>query len=313
MGMAGLALLAQSVALRGRSYRVLGGRTRPARRRTLTKSATAGVCSAMALLIVVCLGVPAFGAVSASLIDGLGSLLGNHGFTLANYTRVMSNPAARQPLLYSAQLAAITATVTTVLGLIVARVLTTKRARRSARLLDLLLLAAVALPGIVFAAGYIFTYNLPLTNRLGIHLYETATLLVLGYVATALPPAARVLFGSVGQVQESMREAGRVHGSGAWGSWLRIMLPLLARPLLAAWSLTFGATLLELPISQLLYPPDHPPVSVGIERALAAYDYGGATALQVIAILTALLVIALVWGLFRLAAPAGWRRLGRST
>ena len=110
-----------------------------------------------------------------------------------------------------------------------------------------------------------------------------------------------------------MREAGRVHGAGPVTAWLRIAFPLLARPLLAAWSLTFGATMLELPVSQLLYPPDHPPLAIGIEHALAAYDYGGGTAMEVVAILAALGVIGLVWGLFHLAAPAGWRRLGRTT
>lgn len=312
LAMAGLALMAQSAALRGRTYRVLGGRIRPARRRALPRPAGAGVFAAMALLVAAALGVPAFGAVSASLIDGLGSLIGSHGFTLANYGRVLSSPQLRQPLLFSAQLAAVTATVTVLLGVVVARMLTGRQGRRYARMLDLLLLAAVALPGIVFAAGYIFAYNLPLTNDLGVHLYQTTALLVLGYIATALPPAARLLFGAVGQLQESMREAGRVHGHGPLSSWLRVTLPLLARPLLSAWSLTFGATLLELPVSQLLYPPDHPPVSVGIEKALANYDFGGGTAMQVIAILAALAVIALVWGLFRLLAPVGWRHLGRN-
>ncbi|WP_034260774.1 ABC transporter permease [Actinospica robiniae] len=313
LAMAGLALAAQNAALRGRSYRVLGGRTRPARRRELTRPATAGVCSAMAVLVLGCLGVPAFGAVSASLIQGLGTLMGGAAFSLANYREVLSSPELYQPLLYSIGLALITATATAVLGLTVARLLTSRRGRSSARALDLLLLTAVALPGIVFAAGYIFTYNLPLTNDLGIHLYETTTLLVLCYIATALPPASRVLFGSVGQVQETLREAARVHGSTEAGSWLRVMIPVLARPLLSAWSLTFGATVLELPVSQLLYPPNDPTVSVGVEKALANYDYGGGTAMEVLAVLAALAVIGLLWGIFQLAAPAGWRRLGRTT
>lgn len=313
LAMAGLALLAQNVALRGRSYRVLGGRARPARRRELSWPATAGVFLAMAVLVLGALGVPAFGAVSASLIQGLGTLMGGAAFSLDNYREVLSSPALYQPLVYSIGLALITATVTAVLGLIVARLLTSRRGRSSARALDLLLLTAVALPGIVFAAGYIFTYNLPLTNDLGVHLYETTTLLVLGYVATALPPASRVLFGSVGQVQETLREAARVHGSNEAGSWLRVMIPLLARPLLSAWSLTFGATVLELPVSQLLYPPNDPTVSVGVEKALANYDYGGGTAMEVLAVLAALAVIGLLWGIFQLAAPAGWRRLGRTT
>jgi iron(III) transport system permease protein len=312
LAMAGLALLAQSFALRGRSYRVLGGRSRPARRRKLSVPATVVALIALTLLLITSLGVPAFGAVSASLINGLGSLVGDHGLSLTNYTRVIGDADLRDSLEYSAVLAAITATVTTVLGVVVARVLAARRGRPAARLLDMVLISAVALPGIVFAAGYIFTYNLPLLTRLGIQLYETTTLLVLGYIATALPSTARVLLGTVGQVQESLREAGRVHGAGQLASWARTVLPLLARPMLAAWSLTFGATLLELPVSQLLYPPNHPPVSVGITKALANYDFGGGTAMEVIAVLFALLVIGAAWGLFQLAAPAGWRHLGRA-
>jgi iron(III) transport system permease protein len=257
--------------------------------------------------------VPIFGAIAASLMQGLGTLTGGAGFSLDNYRRALTSPALFQPLQYSALLATITATVTVLLGLVVARLLTSRRGTTSARMLDMLLLTAVALPGIVFAAGYIFAYNLPFINNAGIHLYETTTLLTLAYIATSLPPASRVLFGSVGQVQESLREAARVHGASAPGSWLRVMLPLLARPLLAAWSLTFGGTLLELPVSQLLYPPNNPTVSVGIENALSKYDYSGGTAMEVVAVLFALAVIGVVWGIFQLAAPAGWRRLGRTS
>ncbi len=312
MAMAGLALLAQGYAVRGKAYRVLGGRTRPARRHRLSRTTAGGAVTAMILLLVVGLGIPAFGAVSASLVNGLGSLIGDHFITLDNYTRTLDSPALRDPLLYSARLAAITATLAVTVGLVAARLLSVRSRRISGRLLDLLLLTAVALPGIVFAAGYIFTYNLPLTNRLGLHLYQTSFLLLLGYLATALPTTSRVLLGSVSQVQESLREAGRVHGSGAFGSWLRTVLPLLARPLAAAWVLTFAATILELPVSQLLYPPGQPPVAVGITKALANYDYGGGTAMEVIAIAFTLAVVAMVWLAFRLLAPVGWRRIGSS-
>ena len=55
-------------------------------------------------------------------------------------------------------------------------------------------------------------------------------------------------------------------------------------------------TLLELPVSQLLYPPDHPPIAVGITKALANYDYGGETAIEVTAVALALIAVAVVWG-----------------
>lgn len=312
LAMAGLALALQSRAMRGRSYRILGGRTRPARRAHLGRGSRIVATAAMVVLVAIGVGVPAFGAVSASLINGFGSLLGSHSFSFANYRRVLASPNLRGPLLYSAELAFLTATVTAVLGAVTARLLSARGAHRSARLLDLLLLTAVALPGVVFAAGYIFTYNLKLTNALGIHLYGTSTLLFLGYLATALPSTARVLLGTMSQVQDSLRAAGRVHGGGPFSSWTRTVLPLLARPLLAAWVLTFAATLLELPVSQLLYPSGHAPISVGITKALSTYDYGGGNAMEVLAVLFALAVVAISFGLFRVLTPAGWRQIGRT-
>lgn len=79
------------------------------------------------------------------------------------------------------------------------------------------------------------------------------------------------------------------------------------------WLYCFAGTLLELPISQLLYPPGSYPLSVAIERRLAGYDFAGGTAMEVVAVLGALLVTGAVLALFRLLAPAGWRRVGVST
>ena len=272
LAMAGLALLAQTRALRGRSYRVLGGRSRPARRQRLSPLATGGRRRALiALLIVVGLGVPAFGAVSASLIDGLGSLGGTHGLRSTTTAGCSRAPTLQRPAAYSAELATITATVTTVLGARRAPGCWRRGAGRSAGMLDLLLLTAVALPGIVFAAGYIFTYNLPLTNTLGIHLYETTTLLVLAYIATALPVDvagagrhdqpdagfhAATRRGSTAPARPRVLAAHRAAGPRA---------PAARRP----GSSPSPATLLELPVSQLLLPAGTAAVSVGITMALA--------------------------------------------
>ena len=102
-----------------------------------------------------------------------------------------------------------------------------------------------------------------------------------------------------------------MHGAGPLRARLRTVLPVLARPVLAAWVLTFAGTLLELPVSQLLYPPDHPPVAIGITKALANYDFGGGTAMEVAAVVLALAVVAVAFGgFFRLLSPAGWRLTG---
>lgn len=281
-------------------------------RQRLTLRVKVLVSASLVVLLALALGVPAFGAVSASLIDGLGSLAGTHQWNLSNYQRVIASPDLSGSLVYSTWLAAITATVTVVLATVCARLLATKGNTVPGRLLDFVLLAAVALPGIVFAAGYIFAYNLPLAGDLGIHLYGTTGLLLLAYFATALPSTTRVLVGTMSQVQESMSEASRVHGRGAIRSWVAIVLPVIARPLLAAWLLTYSATLLELPVSQLLAPPNAQPISVGITNALGKYDFGGGTAMEVLAILSALVVVGIGFALFRLLAPVGWRRIGRT-
>lgn len=307
-----LALLAQGRAMRGRSFRVLGGRSRPIVRYRLSVGGKVASSVALAALLVVSLGVPTFGAISASLINGLGSLNGSHQWNLANYQRVIASPDLSQPLLYSAGMAAITATITLVLAVVCARLLANKGSSLGGRVLDLVLLAAVALPGIVFAAGYIFAFNLPLTNALGIHLYGTTSLLVLAYLATALPSTSRVLVGTMSQIQESMSQSSRVHGTGAVGTWLSIVLPITAKPLLTAWLLTYTATLLELPVSQLLAPPGEQPISVGITTALGKYDFGGGTAMEVLAILSALLVVGAGYLLFKVLAPAGWHHVGRA-
>ncbi|MHB1235538.1 MAG: ABC transporter permease, partial [Microbacteriaceae bacterium] len=306
-----LALVAQSRAMRGRSFRVLGGRSRPVAPHALSPAGKAGAATLTLVILGITLGIPVVGALSASVLTGLGSPLSVHNWSLDNYVRVIGSPELHNPLLYSAQLGAITATVAVVLAAVCAHLLAGNTRGMSAKVLDFVLLAAVALPGIVFAAGYIFAYNLPLVNKLGIHLYGTTALLTLAYVATALPSTSRSLVGTMSQLQESMTEACRVHGSGPVRAWFAVVMPVLARPLIAAWLLTYAGTLLELPVSQLLYPAGSAPVSVGINHALSAYDFGGGTAMEVLAILSALLVVAVVYLLFTLFAPTGWKKLGK--
>lgn len=308
-----LALLAQARALHGRSYRVIGGRTRPARRQSLSLPGHLGALAFLSGVVVIGLGVPAVGAVLASMLKGLGGLKVNHQLTLSNYGRALHSPDLVGPLKFSTELATIGATVTVVLALIAAQMMSNQKAKLTGRMLDMLLVASIALPGIVFAAGYIFTYNLPLvTKLLGVDLYGTTTLLLLAYIANALPSTSRVLLGSVGQVQDTLHQAGRVHGRGAAASWLGTVLPVLARPLISAWVLTFAATLLELPVSELLYPPGKPPISVGITAALSKFDYGGGTAMEVLAVLLALVVVGIAWGSFAIFAPRGWLKIGAS-
>jgi iron(III) transport system permease protein len=114
----------------------------------------------------------------------------------------------------------------------------------------------------------------------------------------------------VSQLQASLRDAARTHGVGAVVAWARGVLPVVSRPLLMAWLYTFCGVFLELPLSQLLYAPGSPPASVSIANNLSNLHPGIGTAQSVLAAAIAFAVVGVGLGLYRLLAPAGWRRIG---
>jgi iron(III) transport system permease protein len=313
VALAAVALLAQRRALRGRSYQVLSGRTRPYARHHFGRLGQTLALAGVVAFFLVALGVPVFGAISASLIKNLGTQLYGFNLTFSNYGRVLSGGNLYSPLLYSLKLAAITSGIVMALAVPVARLLTRRAAGSVARLLDFVLLGAVALPSIVMAAGYILIYNLPVMHTLGLALYGTTTLLAIAYVAGALPNNARILIGPLSQLHDTLLTSARTHGASGATSWRRVGLPVLSRFIIWVGLYCFAGTLLELPISSLLYPPSQFPLSVAIERQLAAYDFAGGTAMEVIAVAAALAVTGIVLGAYRLLAPRGWRNVGAAT
>jgi iron(III) transport system permease protein len=302
----GLPLALQARALRGRSYAVLSGRTRQVVRRELSRRATALTLGAIGLFYLVAIGIPAFGAVSGSLLADYG---GSFAITFTNYSAVLHSSGLTGPLIRSLGYGIVTASVTVVGGYVAARFLT-RRSTRASRLLDFMLLAAVAIPSVIFAAGYILAYNLPVLSSIGLNLYQTTTLLIVAYAASSLPTNARVLVGAVSQLQSSLQDAARAHGANPFLAWVRGVMPLIARPLVMAWLLTFTGVFLELPISQLLYAPSQPPLSVAIQDNLSNYHFGVGMAQAVFAVALAVAVVAIVLGAYRLLTPAGWRRIG---
>jgi iron(III) transport system permease protein len=320
---AAIPLAVQSRVTKGRSYAILSGRTRPATRYRLNRPARWAFTLGAALFFLLALGAPAVGAFTGSFEKNLGSPIGSHSLTLANYQAIFSGTvgyahsmevegasAAAAPVLLSTWLAAVTATITVVLALAVARMLSRRRPGRLTKAGDLLLLGSIALPGIVLGAGYIFAFNLPVAGRLGLDLYETLPLLVMGYLATSVPTSSRIMMGPVAQVHGSLLEAARVHGARAISAWRSCYVPVVSRALVLVWLVTLTKTFFELPISQLLYPPGEEPVSVAIDNWTNNYHPEIGAAMTVVALGACFVVIGLVLGGFRLLAPRGWRRAG---
>jgi iron(III) transport system permease protein len=305
VGTVAIPLVLQARALRGRSYAVLSGRTRPVQRKQLTTRGKAAALSLIGVYYLFAIGVPAFGAVSASILPDIVSSLRP---TFSYYRQTFTDSAQYAPFERSLIWGLITASITVVGGFVAARLLT-KQKTASTKVLDFMLLAVVALPSVVFGAGYILFYNLPAMSKIGLDLYQTATLLVLAYTASSLPTNARVLVGPVSQIQPSLHDSARVHGAGAIRAWAHGVIPAVSRPVVMAFLLTFTGVFLELPLSELLEPFNAPPLSVQIQND-ATYHYSLAMAETVSAALIAFVAVGAVLLAYRLLAPAGWRRIG---
>lgn len=306
----GVALFLQSRALRGRLYGSLSGRTRPPTRVALGPWGQALGLALITGYFLFSLGVPALGAIAGSLLQPASHGFAITGLTLSYYQALLHDGALLTPLTYSAEIAAVVATLVALIAVPVAMYLTRAGGGVTAKAVDLVLLGTVALPGIVLGAGYIFVYNLPGLNAIGIRLYGTTALLGMAYFAGALPTAARVLVGPVAQVDRAPVVAARVHGSGSISSIRHALVPVVSRSLLWAWILTFTGVMFELPVSQLLYPPGSPTLSVAITRALGLDFYGPGTAMSVVSVAFALAVVGAALLLFRFLTPVGWRQVG---
>ena len=153
----------------------------------------------------------------------------------------------------SLKLAVTTATVTTVLGVLLAylRVKTKVKGRHA---LELIAAIPYATPGTVLAFALILTFSQSFLG-LPVALYNTLAMMVLAYVAHYLNFSLRTNADALGQIDDVLAEAARVSGA-SWFTTLRtIWFPLLKPALVASWFLVFMPAMTELTMTILLTGP----------------------------------------------------------
>ena len=148
-------------------------------------------------------------------------------------------------------------------------------------------LASVSIPGIVLGFGYILLWNrVPFFSALGFPQYGSWSLLVLGYVAAALPYALVIVLTATGQIAHSTRDAARLAGIGGLRQLVHIVVPLIGVSLTAALVLSFLRTVFDLPISQLLMPLSGAPAPATIVRLFGNDDDGIGSALSLMSMVS---------------------------
>ena len=247
MALTALGLVLQRAYLERRSYVTVGGRglrleTIPLGR---WKWALLAVCAVVVFFSAIApVGVLVIAAFSKSWVEGLSPA----NFTLANFDEALfNNQIAVRGIINSFSLAFAAGIGAVLIGATVAYVdLRTRIAGR--RLLDYLAILPLGLPGTVMAVGVLLAFIRP-----PLVLYGTIWILLVAYVARAVPLATRSANATLRQIDVSLEEAARVVGATQLGALWHILLPLARSGLAVAFLLVFIPSLGELSATILLY------------------------------------------------------------
>lgn len=217
----------------------------------------------VSILLLISIGVPYFSVITTSLIHlrGLGLASGN--FTFQHYIDLFTaNPRGWQALYNSIFLGIVSASLTTILGVLCATIMHNIKSK-ARNLIHITGLLPDMLPSIVFVIGIMLFWN-------RIHsilpLYNTIWILVIAYVALFLPFVVQSVTASYSQISESLTMAGRVFGGRPFYIFRRITLPLLLRGILVGWMMTFIIAFRELVTASMIAPPNTLVVSTFIMR-----------------------------------------------
>ena len=162
---------------------------------------------------------------------GLGMSWAN--FTLDNFHTLLVSPDSRDTIVHTFEYAAAAATLSVVLALTIAYIVS-RRLVRAGGLLTVLAMAPLVIPGIVLGVAFYATYAPP-----PIALYGTAAILVIAYTTRFLPIAYVNSMAGVRSLNPEMEEAVRILGGGRLKAMRRVVVPLLKANLVGSWLLVF--------------------------------------------------------------------------
>jgi iron(III) transport system permease protein len=204
-------------------------------------------------------------------------------WTLDNYTTVFQDSSGMiaNTLLYCGLAAGIDVVVGTAIAYLILRTRIPGR-----QWLDFAASAAIAVPGIVLAIGYLRTFQG--VEIFGVPITQTWVLIMLAYAVRRLPYALRSCMAALQQINESLEEAAEMLGASKWRSVRRIVIPLMAGGILAGFVSSFITAAVELSATILLVVKEsQAPMSYGIYLYMQSVSgRGPGAALGVLLVLT---------------------------
>jgi iron(III) transport system permease protein len=204
-------------------------------------------------------------------------------FTAANYATVFQDSTGmiRNTLLYCGLAALIDVVIGTAIAYLILRTRLPAR-----QWLDFAASAAIAVPGIVLAIGYLRTFQG--VEIAGLPITQTWLLIMLAYAVRRMPYALRSCMAALQQINVSLEEAAEMLGASQWRTVRRIVIPLMAGGILAGFVSSFITAAVELSATILLVVKEsQAPMSYGIYLYMQSLaGRGPGAALGVLLVLT---------------------------
>lgn len=278
-----LALWLAARVMKGRDYATLqkGGGALHKRRLTAWEAVLAYGWIALVLLVVL---APHAGILLMSFAQVWSFSVLPDSYTLAHYATVFSDASGMigNTLLYCLLAAGLDVVIGTAIAYLILRTRLPAR-----QWLDWLASAALAIPGLVLAIGYLRLFrgmHVPFSDQLVIHSW---VLIMLAYAVRRLPYALRSCMAALQQVHVSLEEAAQSLGASRLSTIRRVVVPLMAGGILAGFVTSFITAAVELSATLLLVSSEsQAPMSLGIYLYMQSIaGRGPGAALGVLAVL----------------------------
>ncbi|RDJ21419.1 iron ABC transporter permease [Bosea caraganae] len=197
------------------------------------------------------------------------------------------------------KLAAISAPLTAIIGLLTAYLLT--RQRFSGRhLLEFATMLSFAIPGTVLGVSYILAFNVP-----PIEITGTGLILVITFVFRNMPVGVRSGIAGLSQIDKSLDEASTTLRARSFTTLWRVVLPLLRPALVAALIYSFVRSMTAVSAVIFLVSAEYNLSTAYIVGRVEAGEFGLAIAYS------SVLIVFMAAGIGLIQLGVGERKLGR--
>ncbi len=278
-----LALWLAARVMKGKDYATLQKGGGALQKRRLSKWEALLAYGWIALVLAVVLA-PHAGILLMSLAQVWSFSVLPDSYTLAHYATVFSDARGMMAntLLYCVLAAGLDVVIGTAIAYLILRTRLPAR-----QWLDWLASAALAIPGLVLAIGYLRLFKgvtLPGSDQLVV---QTWVLIMLAYAVRRLPYALRSCMAALQQVHVSLEEAAQSVGASRLSTIRRVTVPLMAGGILAGFVTSFITAAVELSATLVLVSTEsQAPMSLGIYLYMQSIaGRGPGAALGVLAVL----------------------------